>query len=30
MMEALDVYQAGAEDLPELAMLSAYKNCEMD
>ncbi|MCW3298064.1 hypothetical protein N5T34_01595 [Escherichia coli] len=25
MMEALDVYQAGAEDLPELAMLSAYK-----
>lgn len=25
MMEALDVYQAGAEDVPELAMLSAYK-----
>lgn len=25
MMEALDIYQAGAEDVPELAMLSAYK-----
>ncbi|EJK8583426.1 hypothetical protein ACUQZ3_004318 [Enterobacter hormaechei] len=25
MMEALDVYQAGADEVPELAMLSAYK-----
>lgn len=25
MMEALDIYQAGAEEVPELAMLSAYK-----
>ncbi len=25
MMDALDIYQAGAEDVPELAMLSAYK-----
>lgn len=25
MMEALDVYQAGADGVPELAMLSAYK-----
>ncbi|HGG8873070.1 TPA: hypothetical protein ACJJ3K_005090, partial [Enterobacter hormaechei subsp. xiangfangensis] len=24
MMEALDVYQAGADEVPELAMLSAY------
>ena len=24
-MEALDVYQAGADEVPELAMLSAYK-----
>lgn len=29
MMEALDVYQAGADEVPELAMLSAYKKCEM-
>lgn len=25
MMEALDIYQAGADEVPELAMLSAYK-----
>ncbi|MEH3502242.1 hypothetical protein [Enterobacter asburiae] len=25
MMEALDVYMAGADEVPELAMLSAYK-----
>lgn len=25
MMEALDVYQEGADEVPELAMLSAYK-----
>ncbi|EPH0682764.1 hypothetical protein N8U65_00510 [Enterobacter hormaechei subsp. steigerwaltii] len=25
MMEALDVYQVGADEVPELAMLSAYK-----
>lgn len=25
MMDALDVYQAGADEVPELAMLSAYK-----
>ena len=25
MMEARDVYQAGADEVPELAMLSAYK-----
>ncbi|HFN3763112.1 TPA: hypothetical protein ACHFPZ_001017 [Enterobacter hormaechei] len=25
MMEALDVYQAGADEVPELAMLSAYR-----
>ncbi|MEC5692702.1 hypothetical protein QAA28_013585 [Enterobacter hormaechei] len=25
MMEALDLYQAGADEVPELAMLSAYK-----
>lgn len=25
MMEVLDVYQAGADEVPELAMLSAYK-----
>lgn len=25
MMEALDVYQAGSDEVPELAMLSAYK-----
>lgn len=25
MMEALDVYQAGADEVPELAMMSAYK-----
>lgn len=25
MMEALDVYQAGADEVPELAMLSTYK-----
>ena len=25
MMVALDVYQAGADEVPELAMLSAYK-----
>ncbi|MBF9845971.1 hypothetical protein I4P56_09090 [Enterobacter hormaechei] len=25
MMEALDVYQAGADEVPELAMLSAYE-----
>ncbi|MEN4503394.1 MULTISPECIES: hypothetical protein [Enterobacter cloacae complex] len=25
MMEALDVYQTGADEVPELAMLSAYK-----
>ncbi|MGM8554967.1 hypothetical protein ACS6IX_12835, partial [Enterobacter hormaechei subsp. steigerwaltii] len=25
MMEALDVYQASADEVPELAMLSAYK-----
>lgn len=25
MMEALDIYQAGSDEVPELAMLSAYK-----
>ncbi|HBL8772895.1 TPA: ead/Ea22-like family protein [Enterobacter hormaechei] len=25
MMDALDIYQAGADEVPELAMLSAYK-----
>lgn len=25
MMEALDIYQTGADEVPELAMLSAYK-----